>query len=101
MGEHDLDPRALLWAVFWLVAVVVLFAGALRLPLETRHGRWATRAYAAVVVLVAAGATVLANVALTLHDAHLDLTREKVYTPSAAAMRVADDLDRAVTVTWF
>ena len=43
----------------------------------------------------------LANVALTLHDGHIDLTREKIYTPSAAAMRVVDGLGREVRVTYF
>jgi hypothetical protein len=101
MGEHDIDFDALLWGGGWLVAVVVLFALALRLPLETRLGRWWSWAYTAGIVLGAIGVAVLANVALTLHDAHFDLTREKVYTPSAAAMRAVDELERAVTVTYF
>ena len=51
--------------------------------------------------MAAVGICALANVALVLHDAHLDLTREKVYTPSAAAMRVVDELDREVSLTYF
>ncbi|GAC1340413.1 MAG: hypothetical protein NVSMB18_10410 [Acetobacteraceae bacterium] len=43
----------------------------------------------------------LANVGLHLHDVHFDLTREKVYTPSGAAMRAIDELSREVTVTYF
>ena len=43
----------------------------------------------------------LANVALTLNDGHIDLTREKVYTPSAAAMAVVDGLGREVRITYF
>jgi hypothetical protein len=101
MAEHELDFGAVLWGVGWLVAVLVLFATALRLPLETRLGRWPSLAYTTGVVLAAVGVAVLANVALTLHDAYFDLTREKVYTPSAAAMRVIDQLEREVSVTYF
>ena len=36
MGEHAVDLVALLWSVGWLLAVLVLFAVGLRLPLETR-----------------------------------------------------------------
>ena len=38
---------------------------------------------------------------LKLHDAHLDLTHEKVYTPSAQAMRAVDAIDRPVNLTYF
>ena len=43
----------------------------------------------AVVVLIFVVA-VLANVALALHDAQIDLTREKVFTPSEQALAVVD-----------
>ena len=36
MGEHAVDLGALFWSLGWLVAVLVLFAVGLRLPLETR-----------------------------------------------------------------
>jgi len=96
-----MDILPLLWAAGWLLAVVTLFWAGLRLPLETRLGPWAGRLYAAAVVLAAVGAVALANVALVLHDGYVDVTREKTYTPSAAAMRVVDALDRPVTVTYF
>jgi gliding motility-associatede transport system auxiliary component len=101
MGEHPSDFVPLLWAAGWLLAVLALFWGGLRLPLETRLGPWAARLYAAGVVLAAVGAAALANVALVLHDGYLDVTREKTYTPSPAAMRVVDALDRPVAVTYF
>ena len=101
MEHTDIDWGALLWAGGWLVAILVLFATAQRLPLETKLAAWRSWAYSAGVLLAAVGIAVLANVALTLHDAHFDLTREKVYTPSAAAMRAIDDLTREVTVTYF
>jgi len=101
MEHTDIDWGALLWAGGWLVATLVLFATAQRLPLETKLAPWQSWAYSAGVLLTAIGIAVLANVALTLHDAHFDLTREKVYTPSATAMRAIDDLTREVTVTYF
>jgi ABC-type uncharacterized transport system len=101
MDEHAIDIVQLLWASGWLLAVVALFWVGLRLPLDIRLTHWNGRFYAAAVVIAAIGACVLANVALVLHDGHFDLTREKVYTPSAAALRMVDALDRDVVVTWF
>jgi hypothetical protein len=101
MEHDDFDWGALGWVVGWFVAVLVLFTAALRLPLETRLARWQDWFYSLAVILAAVGVWVLSNVAITLHDAHFDLTREKVYTPSSAAMRAIDELDRAVTVTYF
>lgn len=102
MSEHPgLDPYALLWLAGWLVAVVVLAAAALRLPLQLRLRTRSVRLYSTAVVLAAAATTVLAVVALSLHDAHVDLTREKVYTPSDQAMQVVDRLDRPVQLTYF
>jgi hypothetical protein len=45
--------------------------------------------------------TLLANGALTRHDAHFDLTRERVFTPDADAMSVVEHLDRPVQLTYF
>src|SRR5215207_9856630 len=101
MEEHEVNIVPLLWLIGWLVAVVALFWVALKLPLETRLGRWQSWLYTSGLVMAAVGVCTLANVALLLHDRHLDLTREKIYTPSAAAMRVVDELDREVRVTYF
>ena len=101
MDEHQIELQPLLWAVGWLVAVLVLFSAGLRLPLQTRFGRWSNWLYTSVVVAVGFALFALANVALTLHDGHIDLTREKIYTPSAAAMKVVERLDREVRVTYF
>jgi hypothetical protein len=101
MEHPELDWNALLWVGGWLGAVLVLFAAGLRLPLQTGLAGWGGRAYSAGVILAAVGAAVLASVALHLHDVHFDLTREKVYTPSGAAMRAIDEVSREVTVTYF
>ena len=101
MDHHQLPLVDLVWLLGWLVAVAGLFAFALRLPLQTRLGALGSRVYAcAVVVLIVAVAT-LANVALSLHDAHIDLTREEVFTPSQQALEVVDRLERPVQLTYF
>ena len=92
--------KALLWAVGWLVAVLVLFAAGLRLPLETRLGR-ATLALWLGLRRRGFGVWVLANVAIVLNDTHIDLTREKVYTPSTDALAVVEGLKTPVHITYF
>jgi hypothetical protein len=91
----------LLWFLGWLVAVAVLFALALRLPLQTRLRRWGARLYIAAVVAASIAIAVLANFSLALHDVHLDLTREKIFTPSAHALDVVDRLQQPVKLTYF
>ncbi|MEO8008710.1 MAG: Gldg family protein [Betaproteobacteria bacterium] len=91
----------LLWFLGWLVAVGVLFVLAQRLPLKTRLRRLGARLYVAGVIVVAVAVTVLANFALSLHDVHVDLTREKVFTPAALALEVVDRLQRPVKLTYF
>jgi hypothetical protein len=101
MHEHGVELRALLLPAGWLIAVLVLFAVGLRLPLATRLGRLATWLYAASCVAAGLGVFVLANVALVLNDTHIDLTQEKVYTPSADAGAVVDQLKTPVRIIYF
>ena len=101
MENHSLEIVPLLWLGGWLVAIVAVFWAALRLPLDIGFGSWRGKLYIAGIVVAAVGVCALANVALHLHDGHVDLTREKIYTPSAAALRVVDALDRDVAVTYF
>jgi ABC-type uncharacterized transport system len=101
MAEHSHELGALLWTAGWLLAVIVLFAAGLRLPLETRLGGVSAWLYAAACVAAGLAVWVLANVALVLNDTHIDLTREKVYTPSADAMAVVDELRSPVSITYF
>ena len=63
--------------------------------------RWRRRTYATGMVLAAIAAAVLAVAALTLHDTHLDLTRERSHTPSAQARAVVAGLARPVRVTYY
>ncbi|MFO1161954.1 MAG: GldG family protein [Reyranellaceae bacterium] len=98
---HAVELHALLEAAGWLVALALLFAAGVRLPLATRLGAVGSRIYAAACVVAGLGVWVLANVSLVLNDTHIDLTREKVYTPSATAMAVVDELRSPVRITYF
>jgi ABC-type uncharacterized transport system involved in gliding motility auxiliary subunit len=101
MEHGPFELAKLAWFGGWLVAVVLLFLAGARLPLALRHSRLRAAAFQLAVVAAAAGVAVLANVALTLNDAHIDLTREKIYTPSAQAMNVIDELKQPVRLTYF
>jgi len=101
MHEHAVALPALLWSAGWLVAVFLLFAAGLALPLATGLGGIGARLYALGCVVAGLGVWVLANVGLVLNDTHIDLTREKVYTPSATAMAVVDELSTPVRITYF
>jgi hypothetical protein len=101
MHGESLEIVPLLWLAAWLVAIGAIFWAALKLPLDIGYGSWRGRLYIAGIVVASVGVCLLANVALHLHDGHVDLTREKIYTPSPAALRVVDSLDRDVAVTYF
>src|SRR6185369_16988614 len=96
-----LDFVNTLWFVGWLAAVVALFVLGLRLPLQPSLRRLPALAYVAGIVVATLGLAALANLALVLHDAHFDLTRERVFTPSRQAEEVVDRLGRDVTLTYF
>ena len=100
--EHGAFEFAKLgWFAGWLIAVGLLFMAGTRLPLALGRGGLRAAAFQVAIVGAAVGVVVLANVALTLNDAHVDLTREKIYTPSAQAMKVVDDLKQPVRLTYF
>ncbi|MCW5623696.1 MAG: Gldg family protein [Burkholderiales bacterium] len=99
--EHGTDFESIAWFVGWLVAVGVLFAVGLALPLQTRLTRRVAGLYGWGVVLCGVVVAVLASIGLLLHDTHFDLTREKVFTPAREAMLVVDGLQRPVKLTYF
>jgi len=90
-----------LWFLGWLVAMLGLFSVGVRLPLQPRLRRLAAVGYSAAVVVATLGVAALANVALVRHDAHFDLTREQVFTPSHQAEEVVDGLRQDVKLTYF
>jgi hypothetical protein len=97
--EHTTDGSNVGWLISWSVAVAVLFALGLRLPLRGRGrgARWRAIGW----VVAGAVTSIVAAVALVLHDTHLDLTREKVFTPAAQALAVVEGLKRPVKLTYF
>ena len=96
-----LDVINTLWFGGWLIALAVLFVLGLRLPLQPRLRRLPALGYVTGIVVTTLGLAVLANVALVLHDAHFDLTREGIFTPSKQAESVVDRLSRDVKLTYF
>src|SRR5258708_13124222 len=101
MHEHAVELTALAWGAGWLAAVLILFVAGARLRLATGLGAIAARLYAVGCLAAGLGVWVLANVALHLNDPHIDLAREKVYTPSATAMAVVDELRTPVNIPYF
>jgi hypothetical protein len=99
--SHPVNVAELGWFLGWLVAVALLFWVALRLPLQSRLRPLFARLYTVGVIVALFAVVGLANFALILHDAHIDLTREKVFTPSDPALEVADNIDRPVRLTYF
>ncbi len=96
-----LDLVNALWFGGWLVALAVLLGLGLRLPLQPRLRRLPAFGYVIGIVAATLGLAALANVALVLHDAHFDLTREGVFTPAKEAENVVDGLSRDVKLTYF
>jgi hypothetical protein len=65
----------------WLLALLTLFALAVRLPLRGRGSQWTAWAANALIVCGALGVAIAANVALYRHDVHFDATREGLNSP--------------------
>ncbi|MCW5620324.1 MAG: Gldg family protein [Burkholderiales bacterium] len=90
-----------IWFGVWLLALLFLFAMGVRLPLQSSLSGWRARGYSIGIIVVALALMFVATAALITHDTHIDLTRERVFTPSERALQVADHLDRDVHLTWF
>lgn len=89
------------WLIGWLVAVAVLFAFAVALPLKVRRSGAVSLVYSVGIIAGFAAVLVVANMALDRHHVHFDLTREKIYTPSPRAMQVMRDLGQPVKLAYF
>ena len=96
---ESLDWINIGWFAGVVVALVLLFAAGLKLP--ARLAIASRIASATLVVTMAVLVTILANVALFRHDAHLDLTHEKAFTPSAEATEVVRRLSEPIDVAYF
>jgi hypothetical protein len=99
MSGEESDWLDALWFVGCMAALVVLFAAALRVRVYgAGWRRWALR------ISLVAGAmlvTLLANVSVYRHDAHLDFTRERAFTPSQDAQEVVRSLQEPVEIVYF
>ncbi len=85
----------------WAAALTFLFIFGLRMPVQMRLSRWPGFALNSVIVVFAAALTLLANMALYVHDVHFDLTREGTYTPPEQAQAVVRGLSRDVNFIYF
>ena len=74
---------------------------ALRLPLATGLGAIGVEALCGGLRRRRARRVGAGERRADLNDTHIDLTREKVYTPSATAMAVVDELRTPVRITYF
>lgn len=100
MHTHQIGWSELPWIIGWLVAIAVLFWFALRIPLQTRLSPWLDRLYGTLVIVGIVGTLALANVALSRHHMHFDLTRGKQFTPSKKALDVVRGLQQPVQLTY-
>ena len=101
MEQGQIEFAPILWFLGWALAVGALFFAGLCLPLQTRFTRVKSLFYNIGVVAAALIVAALASTAIILHDVHIDLTREKIFTPSQQAMKVVDDLQVPVRLTYF
>lgn len=93
------DSAGALWFCGVVVASLVLFAAALRLPIPAIGlTRWLARC---AIVGAAVAVTILANIALYRHDLQFDLTHEQAFTPSAEAQEIVRGLTQPVQLTFF
>jgi hypothetical protein len=87
------------WFAGVLFALALLFLAGLKLPVRLA---FASRVASATLVGAAAlTVAILANLALFRHDAHLDLTHEKAFTPSAEVREVVRGLSEQVEIAYF
>ena len=101
MHEHAVELNALAWGQAGSSPYSSCSSWAHGCRWRPGLGAIASRLYAVGCIAAGLGVWVLANVALHLNDTHIDLTREKVYTPSATAMAVVDELRTPVNITYF
>jgi len=92
---------ALGWFAGWLLALAVLLRAGLALPLAARQSALRRAIVSCAVVACGIALGVLALAAVTRHDAHFDLTRERSHTPDPAALAVVRALEQPLAITYF
>ena len=99
-GFSEDTANSLLFAA-WSVALLALFALALRLPLRGRGSRLSAWISTILVTGAAIAIVVAANVALFRHDVHFDVSREGRNTPPSQLTTVIDNLRAPLSLTYF
>jgi hypothetical protein len=99
-GFADRISNILLFAA-WSLTLLTLFALAIRLPLRGRGSRWAAWTVNALIVCIAIGVVMAANVTLYRHDVHFDATREQVNTPPQQLAEFIDQLRSPLSLAYF
>jgi hypothetical protein len=91
------------WFGGWVLAIVVVYAAALRLLgwCWSARGRLMRAIRLTLVGAFIIVVSVFANIALIRHDRQLDLTSTHRYTPNAQALAAIDALERPVSLTYF
>jgi len=87
------------WFAGVVVALLVLLAAGLRLPVAIRPAQ--RLALRSATILGAVIAVFLANIALYRNDAHFDLTHERAFTPSEEARAIVRGLRQPVELFYF
>ena len=89
----------MIWFAGTIAALALLLAACLRVPTPPAGARRIL-----IRTIIAAGtlaAVLAANVALYKHDEHLDLTREKAFTPAPETLRIVASLQQDVELVYF
>jgi ABC-2 type transport system permease protein len=97
------DERSanILFFAAWGLAVLLLFALALRPPWHLAGPRYRTALWNGLVAALALVVAWLANVAVFRHDVHFDLSREGVNTPPQQLQQLVAGLRTDVSLTYF
>jgi len=99
MSGEEVEWLDALWFAACVLALVVLFAAALRVRVYgAGWRRWALRLG---LISGAVIAVLAANIAVYRHDAHLDFTREGAFTPSREAADIVRSLQEPVQLVYF
>jgi ABC-2 type transport system permease protein len=99
-GFGEDTANGLLFAA-WTLALLALFALALRLPLRGSGSRLSAWITTVLVTAAAVAIVIAANVALFRHDVHYDVSREGRNTPPSQLTTVIDNLRTPLSLTYF
>jgi hypothetical protein len=85
----------------WCIALLLLFALALLLPLRIGGPAWRAALGNAALTAAAVAVVFLANVAVFRHDVHLDVSREGANTPPPQLQSLVEALKTDMALTYF